>query len=120
MEVLDIIVGSVLSMGLTYAFVKCDRLRLPVAWRQRGWNAATTGAAIFTFAPLCIIAHFWVTRRSIRGIFSGILALLFLLVLQVALTQLHQSLGFLSLAAVLLLHPMLLTLLLPLLVSQLL
>lgn len=117
MEVLDIILGSTLSMGLTYAFVKCDRLRLPIAWRQRGWNAATTGAAIFTFAPLCIIAHFWVTRRSIRGILSGILALLSLLALQIALTQLYQGLGILSLAAVLLLHPMLLTLLLPLLVS---
>lgn len=118
MEVLDIILGSALSMGLTYAFVKCDRLRLPIAWRQRGWNAATTGAAIFTFAPLCIIAHFWVTRRSVRGVFSGVFALFFLLALQVALTQLYQSLGIVSLAAVLLLHPVLPTLLLPLLVSR--
>lgn len=101
MEVVDVILGSLLSMGLTYTFVRCDRLRIPEPWRQRGWNAATTGAAVFTFAPFCIVAHFWVTRRSFRGVIAGVAALVLLLLAQIGLTVLYQQVSLLALAAVL-------------------
>jgi len=107
-DVLDVIIGSALSMGLTYTFVRCDRLRIPRAWNQRGWNAATTGAAIFTFAPLCIVAHFWVTRRSLRGLGCGVGALVLLVTLQVALTFLYEAAGVHTLLAAIMLQPILL------------
>ncbi|MFW5739010.1 MAG: hypothetical protein ACOC1F_01445 [Myxococcota bacterium] len=109
MQVLDVIIGSVLSMGLTYTFVRCDRLRLSPAQRQRAWNTATTGAAIFTFSPLCIVAHFWVTRRSFTGLLAGVAALAVLIVVQVGLTLLYQEIGLLALAATVLLTPIILT-----------
>jgi hypothetical protein len=104
-QVLDLILGAALSMGLTYGLVRFDRLRIPPTWRQRGWNAATTGAAIFTFAPLCIIAHFWVTRRSALGLAQGFGALLLLLAAQLALSLLYDQAGPLSLVLLLVLQP---------------
>jgi hypothetical protein len=98
-------------MGLTYAFVRCDRIRMTEAQRSRSWNTATTGAAIFTFAPLCIVAHFWVTRRSLLGVLAGFAALIFLLVVQTGLTMLYQDVGVPWLIAVLVLQPVLITVL---------
>lgn len=92
-------------MGLTYTFVRCDRMRMTKAQRSRSWNAASTGAAIFTFGPLCIVAHFWVTRRSFVGVLAGLAALIFLLVTQTALTSLYQDVGVPALIAVLVLQP---------------
>ncbi len=114
MQVLDLILGAALSMGLTYGLVRFDRLRIPPTWRQRGWNAATTGAAIFTFAPLCIVAHFWVTRRSVFGVAQGFGALLLLLVAQVALSLLYDLAGPLSLVFLLAFQPAGLAIVLPL------
>ncbi len=98
-------------MGLTYTLVKCDRLRIPPAWKERGWNEATTGAAIFAFSPLCIVAHYWVTRRNFRGVLNGLLALVFLLLVQAGLTLLYQEVGLLSLALLVVFLPMVLTVL---------
>ncbi|MCU0690132.1 MAG: hypothetical protein MUF54_01895 [Polyangiaceae bacterium] len=110
MQVVDVIVGSVLAMGLTYTFVRCDSLRIPALWRERGWNAATTGAAIFAFSPLCIVAYFWVTRRSPSGILKGLVALIALMGLQVGLHTLFDRTGWLGLIGVLVLAPLLLQL----------
>ncbi len=113
MQVLDLILGAALSMGLTYGLVRFDRLRIPPTWRQRGWNAATTGAAIFTFAPLCIVAYFWVTRRTARGLAQGLGALLLLLTAQLALSLLYDQAGLLSLVFLLVLQPAGLAVVLP-------
>ena len=110
MEVLDVIVGSVLSLGLTYTYVRCDRLLMPSHWRERGWNAASTGAAIFAFSPLCIVAHYWVTRRSFVGVLRGLGALVFLVVTQVALQLVQQEGGVLALVVVVCLQPLILVL----------
>ena len=83
-EVLEIIINFAVGVSLTYGLVRFDRARIPAAWRQRGWNEATTGAAIFAFTPFCIVAHFWVTRRSARGLAIGVCSLLLLFVIQVA------------------------------------
>jgi len=108
-QVLDVILGSLLSMGLTYTFVRCDRLRMNEAQRNRSWNAASTGAAIFTFGPLSIVAHFWVTRRNVLGVLAGLASMIFLLVAQTALTALYQDLGVPWLIAVLVLQPVIIT-----------
>jgi hypothetical protein len=112
-QVLDLLLGAALSMSLTYGLVRFDRLRIPPAWSQRGWNAATTGAAIFTFAPLCIVAHFWVTRRSAFGLAQGFGALLLLLVAQLALSLLYDQAGLPSLVLLLVLQPAGLAIVLP-------
>ena len=82
---------------------------MTAAQRSRSWNAASTGAAIFTFGPLSIVAHFWVTRRSLLGVLAGLAALIFLLVVQTALTSLYQDVGVPALIAVLVLQPVLIT-----------
>ena len=113
MQVLDIILGAALSMGLTYGLVRFDRLRIPPSSSQRGWNAATTGAAIFTFAPLCIVAYFWVTRRTALGLAKGFGALLLLLTAQLALSLLYDQAGLPSLLFLLVLQPAGLAVVLP-------
>ena len=115
LEPLDIIISSTVAMGTTYALLRIDRLRIPSQWQQRGWNTATTGAAIFTFSPLCIIAHFWVTRRSALGILKGFLALLLILLVQVVLLQVYENMGVFAFLAVTLLGFMPLCVPLPLL-----
>lgn len=104
MQIGDVVVGSVLSMGLTYGLVCWDRLRMPEGWRQRGWNAASTGAAVFTFSPLCIVAHYWVTRRSALGLLKGVMALLLLSIAQVGLTMVYEEHGLVVLV-ITLMHP---------------
>jgi hypothetical protein len=120
LEPFDIIVSSTLAMGTTYALIRIDRLRIPLHQQQRGWNAATTGTAIFSFSPFCIIAHFWVTRRSLLGIILGLLSLLFLLTTQMGLLLVYENLGFFALLAAVLLCPLPLALPLPLLFAALL
>jgi hypothetical protein len=92
-EILELVLHAALTMGLTYAFVHIDRTRLSSIQRQRGWNTATTGAAIFTFSPLCIIAHFWVTRRSLSGLAQGFVALTTILIAHLALSALYDTVG---------------------------
>jgi|GEM_PF-800879 len=118
-DVVDVVVSAVLSMLLTYTVVACDRLRLTPAQRQRAWNSASTGSAIFAFAPLCIVAHFWVTRRSLRGVMLGLLWLVLLLALQTALTLLGNSLGYLWVLVLLVAAPAALGLVVPMLAAAL-
>lgn len=87
----QVVLDSVWAMAATYALVVLDRRRLTSSMRERAWNSATTGAAILVFAPLCVIAHFWVTRRSVRGILLGLGALVLLLV---TLAVLHELTAF--------------------------
>ncbi|MCL2824195.1 MAG: hypothetical protein FWD57_09410 [Polyangiaceae bacterium] len=82
-DVIQLTLNYALTICLTYGLVRFDRSRIPKEWRQRGWNEASTAAAISTFAPFCVIAHFWVTRRSARGIAMGFASLLLLIVAQV-------------------------------------
>jgi len=76
------IIGAAVAIALTYGIVRYDRTRIPSSWRQRGWNQATTGAAIYAFGPLSVVAYFWVTRRSARGVAQGLAVLLLLVILQ--------------------------------------
>lgn len=72
---LDLVVLTVLSLlpiPLSYAVIRVDRRRLTELQRARGWNGASTASALAFFSPLCVAVHFWVTRRSLRGIFAGL------------------------------------------------
>ena len=120
MEVLDVIVSATLSIGLTYTVVACDRLRLSPDQRARAWNSASTGSALIAFAPLCIVAHFWVTRRSLRGVLLGLLWLVLLIGLQLGLSWLGDALGLVWLCAVVVFAPALATLVLPIIAAALL
>ena len=120
MEVLDVIVSAALSISLTYTVVACDRLRLSPEQRARGWNSASTESALIAFAPLCIVAHFWVTRRSLRGILLGLLWLALLVSLQLGLSVLGDALGLVWVCALAVFAPMVATLALPMVVAALL
>jgi hypothetical protein len=79
-----LILSSAFNMAICIALVRWDRKRLPPAQRERAWNTATFGTAVFWFSPWCILAHFWVTRRSLRGLLLGVawlVAALFAIVL---------------------------------------
>ena len=71
-------------MSACAALVLWDRSRISQEQRDRGWNSASFGAAVFTFSPWCVVAHFWVTRRSIKGILLGFFSL-FIVVIAIIL-----------------------------------
>lgn len=81
-DVLLVLLPWLFSMASCVAAVLWDRSRLPLLQRNRAWNSASFASAIFAFAPLCIVAHFWVTRRSLPGILLGLLWLALLICLQ--------------------------------------
>ncbi|MBI5535133.1 MAG: hypothetical protein HY898_20570 [Deltaproteobacteria bacterium] len=87
-EIALLIVSSLINMGLVAAVVIWDRKKLSAEQRERGWNGATFGSAVFAFSPWCIVAHFWVTRRSVRGVLLGLLWLAILLVAIVLINSL--------------------------------
>jgi hypothetical protein len=82
-QIIALVLSAIFSIASCVAAVLWDRRRLRPDQLARGWNTASFAAAVFAFAPLCIVAHFWVTRRSIRGILWGLLWLAGLLVAQV-------------------------------------
>jgi hypothetical protein len=61
-----------LNMALSFAVVARDRRMLSGLQKARAWNSASFGCAITFFAPICIVAHFWITRRSLRGVMLGL------------------------------------------------
>lgn len=63
MAVLRVLVSMVLSIGLTVAVQLMVRSLLTPERRDRGWNAATWGAAVYAFGPLSMLGFFWVTRK---------------------------------------------------------
>lgn len=83
-DLLLLVLPWLFSMASCAGLVLWDRSRIPQYQRDRGWNSASFGSAVFAFAPLCIIAHFWVTRRSVVGVLLGIASLVALLAAQVA------------------------------------
>jgi hypothetical protein len=78
-EVALLLLSMCFTMALCAAVVIADKRRLPLEQRDRAWNFASFASAIFAFAPWCIVAHFWVTRRSLKGFALGLLALLLVL-----------------------------------------
>jgi hypothetical protein len=62
---------GVLNIVLPYAVTRRDRRRLDGLMLERAWNGPSWACAVYFFGPLCLPAHFWVTRRSARGLLQG-------------------------------------------------
>ncbi len=73
-EIVPLVVGALCSIALPWGVVRRDRARLAPAWRARAWNAPSFACAVVFFGPLCLVAHFWITRRSARGALVGLAA----------------------------------------------
>jgi len=60
-----------LNIAAPYAITLRDRRHLSAYELARGWNAASWACAVFFFGPFCLPAHFWVTRRTAKGLLQG-------------------------------------------------
>jgi hypothetical protein len=74
MQVVRFILELVLGIGLTYALQRWDRGRLSEEQRERAWNGATWGAALYAFGPFSMLGWGWVTRRFL-GLLLGLLGI---------------------------------------------
>jgi hypothetical protein len=63
----------VMNIALPYFVTRRDRRRLDRQQLARAWNQPSWACAVFFFGPLCLPAHFWVTRRTMRGLLQGCL-----------------------------------------------
>jgi len=61
-----------LNIALPYAVTRRDRRGLTTEQLERSWNTASWASAVYFFGPLCLPAHFWVTRRTMRGLAVGV------------------------------------------------
>jgi hypothetical protein len=59
------------NIAVPYYITLRDRRRLSHEALARGWNTASWACAVFFFGPFCLPAHFWVTRRTARGLLVG-------------------------------------------------
>jgi amino acid transporter len=66
-EVFRVALMMVLSIALTVAVQVVLKRRLPEERRERGWNGASWGAAVYAFGPGSMLGFFWVTRRPGKG-----------------------------------------------------
>jgi hypothetical protein len=76
MATLRFVLSILLGIGLTYALQRWDRGRLSPVQRERAWNTASWGAALYAFGPLSMLgwacvtriaaAHWWPRRRLAR------------------------------------------------------
>jgi hypothetical protein len=82
-------VGMVLGIVLPLAVQLWDRRRLEPWGRERGWNAATWGAALYAFGPLSALGWYAVTRRGWRKALGVPVALGLLLVIVLAGTAIE-------------------------------
>jgi hypothetical protein len=62
---------SILNVVLPYLVTRYDRRKLNEQELARAWNGASWASAVYFFGPLCLPAHFWVTRRTLRGLAIG-------------------------------------------------
>ncbi|MDC0748289.1 transcriptional regulator [Polyangium mundeleinium] len=74
MQVARFALQFALGIALTYALQRWDKSRLSEEQRERAWNAATWGAVLMWYGPLCMPAWGWVTRRG-KGYLHGLVGL---------------------------------------------
>ena len=60
-----------LNIVVPYVITARDRRGLTKEQLERAWNGASWASAVYFFGPLCLPAHFWVTRRTLRGLAAG-------------------------------------------------
>ncbi len=62
----------VLGIVLPLAWQRWDKARLPPEDRERAWNGASWGSALYNFGELSMLGWYWVTRRWRPGALLGI------------------------------------------------
>jgi hypothetical protein len=62
---------SLSNVVLPYLITRRDRRGLSSVELARGWNGPSWACAVFFFGPICLPAHFWVTRRTAKGLLQG-------------------------------------------------
>lgn len=63
LELTQWIVAALLGIVLPLGLQLWDRRRLAGEARERAWNVASWGAALYAFGPLSLLGWYWVTRR---------------------------------------------------------
>jgi hypothetical protein len=67
LSVLRSVLAFTLGIALPYVLQRTDRRRwLTPAQRQRAWNTASWGAALYAFGPFSMLGWVWVTRQDVR------------------------------------------------------
>jgi len=61
-----------LSIALPLLVQWLDKKRLRPEQRDRAWNVASWGCALYAFGPLSMLGWGWVTRKSAAGLFGGL------------------------------------------------
>jgi hypothetical protein len=67
------ILVSILNIAVPYLVTRHDRKGLDPVQLSRAWNGPSWASAVYFFGPLCLPAHFWVTRRTFVGLLRGTL-----------------------------------------------
>jgi hypothetical protein len=62
MNTLRLVLSLVLGIALPYTVQRWDKGRLPAEQRERAWNAASWGAALYAFGPFSMLGWVCVTR----------------------------------------------------------
>ncbi len=90
MNVVRVAVAFVLGIAVTLALQLWDKRRLPPEQRERCWNVATWGCALWWFGVLSMLPWMWVTRPRWLRCLWGTLATAALTVVIVAVDVLVQ------------------------------
>ena len=64
MNTLRFVIRLILGIAVTYAVQRWDRRRLAPWQRERAWNTASWGSALYGFGPLSMLGWAWVTRQQ--------------------------------------------------------
>ena len=64
LELTVTLLGMVLGIALPLMLQLWDHRRLGREARERAWNVASWGAALYAFGPLSMLGWCWVTRRG--------------------------------------------------------
>jgi hypothetical protein len=93
MEVLELVVQAVVSIGLTAWLLRRDERRLSELELARAWNVPSFWIAVVYFSPLCLPIHGVRTRRSLMGLMIGLDFFWVVLLAQVFAGTLVHALG---------------------------
>jgi uncharacterized BrkB/YihY/UPF0761 family membrane protein len=76
MKVARTILVMLLGIAVPLVLQLWDRRRLAPEQRERAWNFASWGSALYAFGPLSLLGWYWVTRRGWRRLYGLPAALL--------------------------------------------
>jgi len=90
LKLLRYLLQMALGIALPLAVQVWDKRRLDPEQRERAWNGASWGAALYAFGPLSMLGWCWVTRRGWLRVALGIATTALLLAVIVGVDQLFE------------------------------